>query len=123
MPSPKQNEAKIKEIINAWETLRPTKSFAGMTLEQFKTAVKPSADARTEIEKLDAQLASAQNRRDDADEDSLATIKLVVNAVKGDPEEGDDGDLYENMGYKRSSERNSGLTRGKTTEPKAQAAG
>lgn len=113
MPSPKQNVEKIEKVAEAWETLRPTKSFAGYTLEQFKAAIKPSADARTLIGKLETQLTAAQNHRDDADLASLEIIKLVVNAVKGDPQEGDNGDLYETMGYKRASERSSGLTRGK----------
>ncbi len=56
---------------------------------------------------------TAQSLRDDADEASIATILLVVNAVKGDPEEGDDGELYEAMGYVRKRERKSGLSRGK----------
>ena len=122
MPSPVQNEAKIKKVVNAWETLRPAKNFAGMTLEQFKAAVKPCADTRKTIEELEAQLTAAQNQRDSADEAALSAIKLVVNAVKGDPAEGDDGDLYENMGYKRASERSSGLTRGKSAVAAAKAA-
>ena len=39
----------------------------------------------------------------------------MVNAVKGDPDEGEDGELYEAMGYVRKSERRSGLSRGKKT--------
>ena len=35
----------------------------------------------------------------------------MVNAVKGDPAEGDNGELYEAMGYVRKSERHSGLHR------------
>ena len=41
----------------------------------------------------------------------------MVNAVKGDPEEGDNGELYEAMGYVRRSERSSGLHRGKQASP------
>jgi hypothetical protein len=113
--SPKQSEAKITTVLSAWETLRPTKTFAGLTLAQFKTAVQPSIDARTAITALDHQLVAAQDQRDDADIDSVATVLLVVNAVKGDPAEGEDGELYEAMGYVRKSERRSGLSRGKKT--------
>ncbi len=122
MPSPTQNEAKIKKVVNAWETLRPTKSFAGMSLEQFKAAVQPSTDTRKRIEELEAQFTAAQNKRDTADDASLAAIKLVVNAVRGDHTEGEDSDLYETMGYKRASERSSGLTRGKTSSTASKAA-
>lgn len=117
--SPKQAEEKIRVVINAWETLRPTKSFAGMTLAQSKAKTQASFDTRATIATLDNQLLAEQNKRDDADAASLATIQLIVNAVKGDPEEGEDGELYEAMGYTRKSERSSGLHRGKTPEDAA----
>jgi hypothetical protein len=114
MPNnPKQSEARINEVLNAWQTLRPEKSFAGLSLAQFKTKIQPSTDSRVSIATLENQLLAAQNQRDDADKASLATISLVVNAVKGDPAEGEDGQLYEAMGYVRKSERKSGLSRGK----------
>ncbi|MFA6288507.1 MAG: hypothetical protein WC661_14080 [Opitutaceae bacterium] len=113
--SPNKAGAKISQVITAWETLRPAKTFAGLTLDQFKTAVQPSIDTRANIESLKDQLAAAQTLRQDADEASIGTILLVVNAVKGDPAEGEDGELYEAMGYVRKSERRSGLSRGKKT--------
>lgn len=111
--SPKQSEKKITTVLSAWETLRPAKTFAGLTLAQFKTAVQASLDTRATITTLDHQLVAALDQRDDADKDPLASILLVVNAVKGDPAEGEDGELYEAMGYVRKSERRSGLSRGK----------
>ena len=54
---------------------------------------------------------------DDADAASLETIKLIVSAVKGDPAETANGDLYEAMGFVRESERQSGLSRKKTAAP------
>jgi len=120
MPNnPKQSEARITEVLNAWETLRPAKTFAGFTLAQFKAKVKTSTDARVSIGALENQLMAAQNQRDEADKASMAAISLVVNAVKGDPEEGEDGELYEAMGYVRKSERKSGLSRGKKPVPVA----
>jgi len=113
MPSPKQNEVRINETLNAWKTLRPNKAFAGLSLAQFEARVKPSLDTRAAIASLENQLIAAQNQRDDADADALAAIALVVNAVKGDPEEGEDGEFYEALGYVRKSERKSGLRRGK----------
>lgn len=114
MPNnPKQSETKITKTLDAWKTLRPEKSFAGMTFAQFEALAKPSLDSRAKITALETQLLAAQNQRDDADEAVLASIALIVNAVKGDPAEGDDGELYEALGYKRKSERKSGLRRGK----------
>jgi hypothetical protein len=46
-------------------------------------------------------------------------LELVVNGVRADPEEGSNGALIEALGYTRTSERKSGLTRKKPpTTPK-----
>jgi hypothetical protein len=114
MPLPsKAVEDKIRTIAAAWESLRPSGTFAGMTLEQFKAKVKPSLDARAAVEDCEHKLTAAQNARDDADHVSNDACLLIVNAVKGDPDEGENGELYEAMGYVRKSERKSGLKRGK----------
>jgi hypothetical protein len=123
MPSnPREMNDRITRTQSAWETLRPQKTFAGMSLDQFREKLAPSLAARATIARLENELIAAQNQRDDADATSLEAIQLVVNAVKGDPDEGEDGELYEAMGYVRKSERRSGLSRkAKTTEttPKA----
>ena len=90
-----------------------------MTLLQFKNRVKASQDARVAIKNLEGQLSSAQNARDDADAESNRVIALVVNAVKGNPNHGEDSALYEAMGYVRKSERKSGLKRRTVTTPLA----
>jgi len=113
MPSnPNAAKQKLDQVVNGWETLRPDKSFGGMTLKQFKAAIQPSYDAREEIVTLDNKRLAAANQRDDADVKSLELLQLVINSVKGDPAEGEDGELYEAMGYVRKSERHSGLHRG-----------
>ena len=114
---PKEVEAKLNEVSQAWFELRKDKTFGKMTLEQFTTAVKPSFEARDKIKELDIAMATAINRRNDADEASLGLVQLVVNGVRGDAEEGEDGDLFEAMGYVRKSERSSGLSRPKPTPP------
>ena len=40
----------------------------------------------------------------------MKQVNLVVNAVKGDPTEGEDGEFYAAMGYIRKSDRASGKT-------------
>ena len=45
------------------------------------------------------------------------TNQQVVNSVKGDPDYGDDSDLYDAMGYTRKSARQSGLMRKKIITP------
>jgi hypothetical protein len=114
---PKQIAESTSQIINAWGTLAPAATFAGMTLAQFKTKVQPTFDTRAQIDALNAQLTGAMDSRDNADVATNAAVHLVVNAVKGDPNFGDDSDLYDAMGYVRRSDRASGLSRGGKTSP------
>jgi hypothetical protein len=112
---------KIASVLEAWADLRPAKTFAGMTLAQFTAKIQPSLDARAAIDKLNDQMTAALVVRDTADVESNKQLLLLVNAVKGDPAEGEDGELYAAMGYVRKSERASGLT--KKTKAAAPAAG
>jgi hypothetical protein len=118
MASSKEKKEKLDRIINAWQTLSPTKSFAGMTLAQFKTAVQPSYAARDDLRALEEQTNAKIAERDTVDDESLRMAQLVVNSVLGDPTEGPDSPLYEGFGYKRKSERKSGLTRKTKSKPK-----
>ncbi len=116
--SPKSIEEKLTHIIDAWTAHAPNATFAKMTLEKFIEAVKPSLDKRKQIKDLDEEIAAAINDRDTFDVKSLATAEKVVKAVVGDVDFGDDSILYEAMGYVRSSERQSGLTRKKSAAAK-----
>jgi hypothetical protein len=42
-------EDKIRQIETAWANLAPDRSFGGLSLEQYRAAVKPSLDAREQI--------------------------------------------------------------------------
>ena len=119
MDSPNEIADATNQVINAWGTLAPAATFGGMTLAQFKTKVQPSFDTRTQITTLEEQLTSAQDKRDNADKVTVAATQLVVNAVKGDPNFGDDSDLYDAMGYVRRSARASGLSRKGGSAPAA----
>ena len=118
---PKKVAVKLQKIVDAWTTLRLSKSFAGMTLEQFKAKVQPSLAARDQLVTLSSQAVDNRTQRLTSDEASIAQALLVVNAVKGDPEEGENGSLYAAMGYVAKTARRSGLTRkGKTPTPETQ---
>jgi hypothetical protein len=119
--SPKKVAVKLQKIVDAWTTLRPTKSFAGMTLEQFKAKVQPSLAVRDQLVTLSSQTVDNRTQRQTSDDASIAQALLVVNAVKGDPDEGENGSLYATMGYVPKTARRSGLTRkSKTTTPVTQ---
>jgi len=116
--SPKRVAEKLQKVIDGWETLRATKSFAGMTLEQFKAKVQPSLSARVQLQSLRSQAKDSQAQRHASDGASLDLAQLVVNSVKGDPEEGETSGLYAAMGYVPKNQRRSGLTRkGQPTSP------
>ena len=113
-PGPTQSRLKMEQILNAWKTLAPEKSFAGMTLDQFQAKAKPAQDATALLEEIDDERLEVINRRDAGFRSFFADADRVVNAVRADPDEGEDSALYEAMGYTRKSDRKSGLTRKKT---------
>jgi len=115
---PKEAYDRITHTSSTWENLRPKKSFAGLSLEKFNALVAPSISTRATIARLESELIAAQSQRDTADLVSLDALQHVVNSVKGDPDEGENGDFYEALGYVRKSERKTGLHRaGKTHTP------
>jgi hypothetical protein len=116
--NPKRVANRLQKVMDAWGTLRPTKTFAGMTLEQFKAKVQPSMDVRVQLSTLRNQTKDTRAQRLSSDVASLDLAQMVVNSVKGDPEEGETSGLYAAMGFVPKNERRSGLTRrGQSTPP------
>jgi hypothetical protein len=113
MAGPKEIEERLRKAISSWETMAPTKSFGGLTLDQFKTQTGPSFTKRETIADLEAQMTQAINDRDAADDISLALLQRVIAGILADPTEGPDSSLIEGVGRTRQSERKSGLTRKK----------
>ena len=115
--SPKDNEEKLRQILNAWKTLASDKSFGGMTAEQFETFIQPSFTARQDLDDLDDRRTHLLNTRSNADEASLAKAAQIIAGVEADPGFGSDSSLFEAMGRVRKSERRSGLTRKSSKAP------
>jgi len=115
--SPKDNELRMEKMLNAWETLTPTKSYAGMTLVEFQEAARPAQAARRLIDDLEDQLGQAIDDRDDADVAFAVVAERIVNGVRAEPTEGSNSSVLSAMGYVRKSERKSGLTRKKVRQP------
>ena len=86
-------------------------------LEQFKAKVQPSKDVRVQLSNLHTQSKDFRSQRHDSDRASLELAQLVVNSVKGDPEEGETSGLYSAMGYVPKNQRRSGLTRKSQSTP------
>jgi hypothetical protein len=103
--------ARITQVIGAWTRMRPHKTFFGLTLEGFVQKAKPYLDARDEIAELDKQFAHAASKRDQAAPELLLVLQGVVAAVRGDPAETQNGELYAAMGYVPKNQRSTGLVR------------
>lgn len=95
----------------AWREIAAEASFAGMTLAQFETQTAPLAQSLQRLQALDAQYAAELKARDEADAAARETMRLIANAVRGDPAYGEDSHLYRAMGFVPLSQRQSGLTR------------
>ena len=79
-------------FLHAWAKLRPGKALAGLTVEQSTALIQPCRDVRSEIAEAELRLQSANARRATVDAEFEKVLQRVINAVKADPEEGDDGD-------------------------------
>ena len=111
IPSPEKSIEKLGRITAAWATLAPSKSFGGMTLQEFRDAIAPSFEIRDRVTHLEADLVDAKRDRATADHTSMNKAQLVINSVISHPEHGPDSDLYEAMGYTRCRRRRTGLSR------------
>jgi hypothetical protein len=60
---------------------------------------------RATLADLRGQAAAARTRCHDADVVLADAAQGIINAIKGDPQEGEDGELYVALGYVRKSSR------------------
>lgn len=104
-----------------WQELAPSDSFAEMTIAQFTAATTATVTLRDDIETTRAQLTALLQQRELADEETRKTIKLVINAVRGNPQYGENSPLYRALGYVPTNARSNGLTRTKAAMPKTPA--
>ena len=107
----KDASSRMYEVLDAWDLMRPHKVFFGLTPDDFRQRAKPYLDARAEIAELELKLTHAVSKRDTAEAAVLELVQGVVAAVKGDPAEGQNGELYAAMGYVPKNQRSTGLTR------------
>lgn len=122
MPSsPKLNEERLKKSVAVWRSLRPTKKFLSLTVDEFEAELKPSFDAREAVADAEAKVTGAINTRNEADGAGLALVDRFVAAVKADASEGENSEVLEALGYVIPSKRKSGLSRKSSNDalPKA----
>ena len=109
---------RIEVFQAAWLENAPTAVFAGMTLAEFKEAVKAPAELRDGLLMLAQQVERKQVESLKAIATASEVLDLVVNSVRGTPGFGADSVLYGSIGYVRKSERKTGLTRKNHTPSK-----
>jgi len=120
--SPKEIMDATELIKAAWKKFAPTATFAGMTLAQYTTKIQPSYDIRGEIGDHETAIAQLIPDRDLVDVTTNQANQMVIKAIVGDVNYGDDSDIYGACGYVRKSEQQSGLTRKNKAAAKAAAA-
>jgi hypothetical protein len=110
-------------MISAWRARCPDKTFFRMSLEDFSVIVGPCGAAREHVASLKAQLREAKQQCEEADRIARRAIVRVVNGVKGDPDEGEDGELLGAMGYMKHTVRSELLSEARRRSARAAAAG
>ena len=108
--NPKRINTKINEFIDAWTKFAPETKFSGMTLEEFKTAVFASLDARHRLEDLRLEIKGVIGTRNAGDLVILDLLPRIEAGVVADPNQGANSALYRAMNYVPKIERASGLT-------------
>ena len=100
---------RLNRTLTAWKSLRPTKSFGGMSVDEFEMHLHKSAQARTQISENAKLYQLGLIQRATADKYSNTALQKVINAIKGDVHEGPEGELYKACGYIPLTERRRGL--------------
>ena len=101
--APKTVAEDTQAIIDAWDELAPTATFAGMTLVQFRPQCNPRSIRVTRSPDPERSGSGTVSHRGKVDVTTLQTNSDVVKSVVADKNFGDDSALYERMGYVRKS--------------------
>lgn len=111
----KRINERFDEMDDAWKEGAPAVEFMGIK-ETDLSGKRTAIEAKLQIcGDLTAQLKMANDEVDDLYGELDDMMVDVGNGVRGDKNFGDDSPLYGAMGFKRKSERASGLTRKKKT--------
>ncbi len=92
--------------------MRPSKQFFGLTLEGFQAGVQAVPGRRGMRSRSSKRRWRMRvSKRTAAEAVLLEILQGVVLSVKGDPAEGQNGELIGAMGYVPKNQRSSGLVR------------
>lgn len=106
--TPKAARERGARFETSWEVNSPEKTWAEMTLAQFK-AKKGAIEAKEdEIAASEAHTKTLKIERDNMNEDFMEDCDYVAKDVEGDRNYGPDSALYGGFGYIRKSEKRRG---------------
>ena len=111
----KKTKEQSNRMNDAWVEGARDVVFNGIKQADFEADINAAAAADAEIADLEAQLKMKRDVRDDLYAALSEKRTKVGQGVAGSADFGDDSPLYGGMGFKRKSERASGLTQKKKT--------
>jgi hypothetical protein len=76
--SPKENEEKMLKVLNAWKTLAPAKSFAGISLEDFELQINKSLAPRRRLNTLEGEKMQQMTLHESEDSTTMGNILSIV---------------------------------------------
>lgn len=113
----KQIKERVKRMSNAWAQGAANVTFKGITRTGFDADIKFIDDEEQAIADMEAQVkirkAGLDTRYKELNDDSIN----IRDGVEGHEDFGNDHPILEAMGFVRSSQRKSGLTRGSSKAP------
>jgi hypothetical protein len=89
----------LRKTLTAWERLRPTRSYSGITLEEFRQAVQACFEARAEIDDARLRLRQGLMKRERRDLQAMQLRERLGFAIQGDPAEPRPSDFHVAIGY------------------------
>lgn len=113
----KQIRERVTKMNNAWAQGARDAVFKGIKQADFQADIQGAAAADQEIADLEAQVKLKKTARDERYKTINDNSIKVRDGVEGHTDFGPDHPLYEAMGFVRTSERKSGLTRKKSKPP------
>jgi hypothetical protein len=118
----KQIRERVTKMNSAWAQGAPAVTFKGITQAAFQAEIQGAAADDQAIDDMEAQLKMKRTARDERYRGINDKSINVRDGVEGHADFGPDHPLYEAMGFVRTSDRKSGLTRKKTEPPKTEPA-
>lgn len=114
----KEIKERVKKINDAWAEGAPDVEFGGVTRADFEAEIEAGENLEQELADLEAQAEMKRAQIESKYSNTNGLSVRVVNGVRGDFNFGPDSPLYGAMGFVRTSDRASGLTR-KSKNPAA----